>query len=334
MIAEILFLSRQDLMALGIQVKDVIAQVEDAIRQQGLGQVNQPDKIGLHYSHDGALHAMPAHIGAQNALGIKWVGSVPTNGDRGLPQTTGIIVLNDPTTGFPNCVMDGTWITAMRTGAVSAITAKHLAPKRVDTLGLIGTGVQMRTQLLALNEVLKPQTVKVYDIRPDAVEAFVTQMRDLVDVPIEAADGHRGAVEGADVVVTATWLFPPNNPPIEKAWMKRGMLAMPIEGDTMWQPDTYLTADKYTCDRWASITDFAQHGWFPQGLPKLHAELSEIVAGKKPGRESDAETIVAMNTGMAIEDITMAKLAYDRAVQQGLGQKLPFITAADEIYQF
>src|SRR4051812_38184715 len=240
MIAEILFLSRQDLMALGIQIKDVIAQVEDAIRQQGLGQVNQPDKIGLHYAHDGALHAMPAHIGSQQALGIKWVGSVPTNGDRGLPQTTGIIVLNDPTTGFPNCVMDGTWITAMRTGAVSAITAKHLAPNRVDTLGLIGTGVQMRTQLLALNEVLKPQTVKVYDIRPDAVEAFVTQMRDLVDVPIEAADGHRGAVEGADVVVTATWLFPPNNPPNEKAWMKRGMLAMPIEGDTMWQPDTYL----------------------------------------------------------------------------------------------
>src|SRR5207249_450691 len=176
-----------------------------------LGQVAQPDKVALHYTPDRVLHAMPAYIPSQQALGIKWVGSVPANHARALPQTSALVVLNDPETGFPVAVLDGTWITAMRTGAVSAITAKYLAPPRAEVLGLVGCGVQQRTQLLALAAVLRPQQVRVYDVQPEAMEAFARQMRDLVDVPIEACDGPRAAVEGADVVVSATWLLPPTD---------------------------------------------------------------------------------------------------------------------------
>ena len=101
MLAELLFLSRQDLIGLGLTIHDVIAVVEDAIRQQSLGQVNMPDKVALYYKKNGALHGMPASIGSQQALGIKWVGSVPGNNERDLPQTSGLIILNDPQTAFP-----------------------------------------------------------------------------------------------------------------------------------------------------------------------------------------------------------------------------------------
>ncbi len=333
-LAEILFLSRQDLMGLGISMPDVIATVEEAIRQLALGQVNQPEKIGLHYTPDRALHAMPAYIAPQQALGIKWVSSVPANTERGLPQTAGLVVLNDPETAFPVAVMDGTWITAMRTGAVSAVTARYLGPRRVEVLGLIGCGVQMRTQLLALNPTLRPRQVRAFDIRPAALEAFVSQMQELVDVPIAACGSAREAVDGADVVVSATWLLPPQNPPIKRDWLKPGSLMLPIDIDSVLEPEVYLTADKFVCDRWRAILDIHEHGWLPAGLPTLYAELAEVVGGQKPGRESDDERIVAMNTGMALEDVSMAKLAYTRAVQRGVGLRLPFISSRDELYQF
>src|SRR5690349_9202954 len=133
-LAEMLFLSRQDLIAVGITMREVIDTVEDAIRQQADSRVIMPDKVALYWQQNRVLHAMPASVGSQTALGMKWVASVPANNERGLPQTSGLIVLNDPQTGFPLAVMDGTWITAMRTGAVSAVAAKYLARRQARVL--------------------------------------------------------------------------------------------------------------------------------------------------------------------------------------------------------
>ncbi len=334
MLAELLFLSRQDLIGLGLTIQDVIAVVEDAVLQQSRNQVNMPDKVALYYERNRALHGMPAYVASQGALGIKWVGSVPANNERDLPQTSGLIILNDPQTAFPTAVIDGTWITAMRTGAISAITARHLAPSQVRVLGLVGCGVQMRTQLLALNTVLKPERIQVYDTRPAAMDAFVAQMSTLVDTPLEPCGTAQSAVEGADVVVSATWLLTPPDPIIRAAWIKPGALAMPIDVDSIWEPAAYLNADKFITDRWGPIEHLGEIGGFPGGLPTLHAELHELVGGTRPGRESDDEYIVAMNTGMAIDDIPLAKLAFDRAVAGGIGTRLPFITSAEEVFQF
>jgi len=334
MIAEILYLSRQDLIGLGISIRDTIAVVEDALRQQAAGQVLMPDKVGMNYLPNRFLHAMPAFIPAQQALGMKWVGSIPENNANDLPQITGLVVLNDPETGFPVAVLDGTWITAMRTGAVSAITARHLAPRDVQVLGLVGCGVQMRTQLLALATVLKPRQVRVYDVRPHAMDAFVSQMSQLVEAPIEPCGGPREAVEGADVAVSATWLLSEPNPIIKDAWLKPGALALPIDVTSVWEPRALKRVDKFVTDRWEPLTHFGDSGGFPEGLPTLHAELHEIVSGARPGRESDDERIMAMNTGMAIEDMTMAKLAYERARARGLGTRLPFIQSREEVFQF
>jgi len=294
----------------------------------------QPSKVGLPYKRDAWLHAMPAYIPAQDALGMKWVASVPANNQRDLPQITGLVVLNDSETGFPIAVMDGTWITAMRTGAVSAITARYLAPREVAVLGLVGCGVQMRTQLMALNTVLTPRQIRVFDVRPQAMDRFIAQMAPLVEAPLEPCASPQQVVEGADVAVTATWLLSPPNPIIRDAWLKPGALALPIDVDSIWEPRSYQNVDKFVTDRWEPLTHFTEGGGFPEGLPKLYCELHELVSGARPGRESEHERIMAMNTGMAIEDIPMARLAYRRAIERGLGTRLPFITAAEEVFQF
>ena len=334
MLAEILFLSRQDLIGLGITMPEVIDVVEDAIRRQGAGEVLMPDKLALFWKQNANLIAMPAYVGARDALGIKWVGTVPANNDRDLPQTSALVILNDPQTAFPIAVLDGTWITAMRTGAVSAVAAKYLAPRDVKVLGLLGCGVQMRTQLLALTTVLKPEQVRVYDLRPAAMDAFVSQMSALVEAPIEPCSTPRDVVVGADVVVSATWLSTPPTPIVQDEWLKPGVLALPIDSDSIWDPRAYKRADKFLTDRWEPLKHFAEVGFFPEGLPQLYAELHEVVSGSKPGRESDDERIVAMNGGMAIEDVTMAKLAYERALRRGAGTRLPFISSPEEVFQF
>jgi ornithine cyclodeaminase/alanine dehydrogenase-like protein (mu-crystallin family) len=334
MIAELLYLGRQDLIRLGITMADVIAVVEAAIRQQSQGKVRMPAKATLAWKAGGRLNGNCAFIESPAALGIKWNAEVPANVEDGLPNLTALIVLNDPKTGFPIAVLDGTWITAMRTGAVSAVTARYFAPELVTTLGLIGCGVQMRTQLLALATVLRPATVRVYDERPAATEAFVAQMSRRVEIEIQSCRGAREAIEGADVVVSATRFVTPPQPTLKGEWLARGALALPIDVASAWEPSAYLEADKFVTDRWDVLKTVAESGHFPQGLPRLHAELHEVVEGKVPGRESDGERIVVMNEGMPIEDMATGRLAYDRALAAGVGTRLPFIGSPAELVEF
>ena len=136
------------------------------------------------------------------------------------------------------------------------------------------------------------------------------------------------------MAVSATWLLSPPDPQILDEWLKPGALALPIDVTSVWEPQALKRVDKFVTDRWEPLTHFGDSGGFPEGLPTLHAELHEIVSGARPGRESDDERIMAMNTGMAIEDMTMAKLAYERARERGLGTRLPFIQSREEVFQF
>jgi ornithine cyclodeaminase/alanine dehydrogenase len=333
-IAELLYLSRHDLVRLGITMLDVMATVEEALRQQSRGAVKMPAKATLAWKDGGRLNGNCAFVESPAALGIKWNAEVPANVDAGLPNLTALIVLNDPGTGFPVAVLDGTWITAMRTGAVSAVTARHFAPTRTDTLALIGCGVQMRTQLLALAPVLRPAVVRAFDERPAALHQFVTQMGPRVSLDIRPCATAREAIEGAQVVVSATKFATPPEPSLERAWLAPGTLALPIDVASAWEPAAYLGADKFVTDRWDILRVVAESGHFPAGLPRLYAELHEVVGGRKPGRESDAELIFVMNEGMPIEDVATGRLAYDRACTAGVGTWLPFIASASDLLEF
>jgi len=328
------YLGRSDLVLLGLDMPAVIATVRKAILQQGAGGVVMPSKTTLAWKEGGRLNGNAAFVADPPSLGIKWNAEVPANVAKGLPNLTALVLLNDPDTGFPIAVIDGTWITAMRTGAVSAISAQLMAPRQVTELTLIGCGIQMRTQLLGLLSVLDPGTIRVYDIRPEAAEAFVTQMGHRTGRSISIAPDAESAVRGADVIVSATKFTLVPEPTLKGEWVKPGALLMPIDVASVWDSPAYLAPEKFVTDRWDVLMSVAAAGHFPGGMPRCHAELHEVVSGAKPGRETDQETIVVMNEGMPIEDTAVGQLALDRALAMGLGTTLAFIEAVEDLYRF
>lgn len=329
----ILWLSRADLLGLSLSMSDVIAAVEECLLAQAAGHTLMPGKVALPWKEGGRLNGNAAYLTQTGALGIKWNAEVPANVARGLPNLTALVILNDPVTGFPVAVIDGTWITAMRTGAASALVARHLAPERVEKLALIGCGVQMRTQLLGLLEVIAPARIVIADIRPEAARAFQSQMQARTGRQIEVAADAEAAIRGADVVVSATKFAVTPEPCLRRGWISPGALVMPIDVGTVWDPAAYLEADKFVTDRWDMLTWLSGEGHFPQGLPRLHAELHELLSGARPGREG-GETIFSMIEGMPIEDMTLARLVAIRAAGAGVGQWLDFLEDPATNYDF
>jgi ornithine cyclodeaminase/alanine dehydrogenase len=320
--SEVLFLTSADVTGLGITMPEVLGVIELTLNEHGKGQVQMPPKGRIVPRANSEIEAMPAFIPSQGALGMKWVGSFPENYRRQLPQTTALLVMNDVATGVPKVIMDATWITAMRTGAVTAISAKHLARRDSRVLGVIGCGTQGRSNLLALDHVLPIEEVRVFDIRSEAAKDYVHDMTATIGKRIQALRSPQQVVEGADVVITATASLSRPSPSIKDGWFTAGALAMPLDGPSLWEPRTIMSVDKFVCDTWTRIEQKANEGLFPGGLPKLHAEVGEIVAGAKPGRETFDERIMVMNTGMAIEDVALGKLIHKRAVERGVGTVL------------
>jgi len=330
----ILYLSRADLVGLGFEMPEVIEIVRSAILEQHKQAVIMPSKASLQWKDGGRLNGNAAFISDPPSLGIKWNAEVPANVGNGLPNLTALVLLNDPVTGFPTAILDGTWITAMRTGAASAITASHLAPSRVAKLCLIGCGVQMRTQVLGLLSTIEPRDICIYDIKPEASAAFAAQMSERTGKQITVCKSAEEAVRDADVVVSATKFQIIPDPSLKGEWLKPGALLMPIDVATVWEAAAFLSADKFVTDRWSILQSVADAGHFTDGMPPLYAELHEIVAGSKKGRENDEEFIVSMNEGMPIEDMALGQLAVDRALAAGRGTLLPFIDNVEDLYRF
>jgi len=170
---EIIYLSQKDVVAINVEMEKVIGLVEKGLLEHGKSRVENPPKPGIHATHNSFIHAMPAYFKNLKIGGIKWVSGYPDNRKIGLPQIIGIIILNDMRTGAPVCIMDGTWITAVRTAAVSAVTAKYCARKDAKVLGIIGAGVQGRQNLIALKIVLPGlSNARIYDINPEAAMKY------------------------------------------------------------------------------------------------------------------------------------------------------------------
>ena len=151
---EFLYLSRSDVERINIPMRDIIDALDDMFKEKGNGRVEMPPKPGIHTRPDAFIHAMPAYIPSTEAAGMKWVSGYPENQGKGLPYITGLLILNDADTGVPIAVMDATWITAMRTGAATAVAAKYLARPGSSSVGILACGVQGRTNLEALSDRL------------------------------------------------------------------------------------------------------------------------------------------------------------------------------------
>jgi ornithine cyclodeaminase/alanine dehydrogenase len=319
---ELLFLSRKHIEAVGLSMSEIIVAVEEAFKEKGRGHAEMPPKPGIHPSADAFIHAMPAYLPNMRAAGIKWISGYPENFKRGLPYISGLLLLNDPDTGLPVAVMDGAWITAKRTGAATAVAAKYLARKDSKSLAVLGCGVEGRSNLEALHEVIRDmQEVRAYDVSPTSLQRYVDEMSAKLGVIVKPVKSPREAIEGADVIVTAGPILKNPNPAIASSWVKNGVFACPIDFDSYWKPEAMHSMHKFCTDDIEQLLYYKSTGYF-QDIPKVYADLDQIVLGKRTGRENDRERIMSMNLGLAIEDMAVAVRLYERAKEHNVGQWL------------
>jgi len=317
-----LYLSRANVEAAGLDLKTMIGLLETAFREKGHGRVEMPPKPGIHTQPDAFLHAMPAYIPALHSAGIKWVGGYPENFKRNLPYITGLLVLNEVETGIPYAVMDCTWITAHRTAAASALSAKYLARPESHQAGILACGVQGRTNLEALATLFAITRAFAYDIRRDVQDRFVANMRTKLGVEVIGVNDPREAVVASDLVVTSGPILKHPTPTIEAGWLQPGAFASAVDFDSYWTPAALAEFDKVTTDDHAQFQYYKTAGYF-QHTPDPRADLGEIVAGTKPGRERAEERTLAVNLGLALEDMAVAPEIFRRARERGLGTWLP-----------
>lgn len=316
---KLLYLSGADVEAVGVGVGEVIEAVEWAFVEKGHGRVEMPPKPGIHPAEDSFIHAMPAYIPALRAAGLKWVSGYPKNPHRGLPYISGLIVLNDPDTGLPVCVMDAAWVTAMRTAAATAVAAKYLAREDAETVAIVGCGVQGRTNAAALKELLPClRRVRAYDIRPEALSSYVAEMQARLGLEVQACAGPERAVRDADVIVTATPIVKEPRPLLALDWLKPGAFVCPLDFDSYVKSEVFAAADKFYTDDVEQERYYRQVGYF-RDLPQPQGDLGEVVVGVKPGRERADELIVSLHLGLAIEDMATGALVFERARAAGIG---------------
>jgi len=318
----LLYLSQADVASVGLTMPDIIAALEQMFREKGEGRVEMPPKPGIHTSPDAFIHAMPAYIPALKSAGVKWVSGYPENYKRGLPYITGLLILNDPQTGMPLAVMDCVWITAKRTGAATAVAAKYLARPNSEVVGILGCGVQGRSNLEALHVCLPLKRVLAYDVDPQAQQRYVQEMHERLGLEVVPVREPKQAVAGCDVVVTAGPILRVPHATIKPGWFGPGSFASLVDFDSYWHPDALREADKFCTDDVPQLEHYREAGYF-QDIPPIYADLGELVTGQKPGRETEAERTLACNLGLALDDMATAPLIYRRALERGIGTWLP-----------
>ena len=311
----------------------VLRIVEQVYRFHGEGKVVMPTKITLDLGegrpwppYKGFMNAMPAYLGDVDMAGIKWAGGFQDNYKVGLPYISAIILLINPKNGIFLAAMDGVYITAIRTGAASAICAKALARKDASILGIIGAGVQGRMHLRAFQQVFKLKEVRVFDIKEGAAEKYREEMKAELGLNILPKRSYQEVTEGADIVCTVTI---GDEPMVKKEWLKKGSLVISAGSYQELDPGVVLSADKIVVDHWGQASHRGELAKLVEagkiGEKNIHAEIGDILAGKKKGRERDDENILAVPIGLGSVDIGCAVEVYRKAKEKGIGTPFSFV---------
>ncbi|MBN2487525.1 MAG: alanine dehydrogenase [Methanosarcinaceae archaeon] len=322
---EILWLAQKDVKCV-LDMASAMDVVEKAFKQHGLKKVQMPPKTYLYFEkHNGDLRTMPAFLEEQDITGVKIVNVHPDNFGKGLPTVMAVMVLNSTSTGAPLVVMDGTYLTGIRTGAAGGVAAKYLARKDSKVVGMVGSGSQARTQLLALAQVFDIEQVKVTNRNIKGCEEFVKAMESYVKFEMLITPSVEEVCD-CDILVTTT---PVRSPLVRSEWIKPGTHINAIGADAMGKEELdpqILTRAKIVVD---DIVQASHSGEVNMPLSTgvissgdIYGELGEVVAGIKPGRTGKDEITVFDSTGLAIQDVATANLVYGKAVERGIGRKL------------
>ena len=314
-----------------IAMKEIIENVETAYKVHAERRVQMPPKEYIFYKKfRGDLRIMPCFIRGLNESGVKNVNVHPDNPRKyGLPTVMAMIELVDPKTGFPVSVMDGTWITNMRTGAAAGVATKHLARDNSEIVGLVGAGVQAATGLEAINEVMDIKEVRVSCRTCETRDIFAQRVSEKYGIKATAVDTIKEAVQGADVLLTTT---PSREPVVKSKWVSPGthINAMGADAPGKQELDSHIMQKaKIFIDCW----DQASHSGeinipVHEGLVRqsdIMGKIGDVIIGAVPGRTSDEEITVFDSTGLAVQDIVTAWNVYEKALQKGVGQKMNFL---------
>jgi len=329
--ASFIFLSQEDVVSAGgLDMAPTMEIVERALRLHATGQAVLPPKVSIHWGHDldseereGRIMAMPAYVGGElDVAGLKWMPSVPGNAARGLPRGIGMILLSDRQTGLPVALLDGTIVSAMRTGAVGGIVALLFANPGRSLVAILGAGVQATTQLKALELVLPLEEVRVWDVDPERARMFCErEARDgFALVPVnDPAD----ACREAPLIVAATMAPEPYVPP---EWVAPGGTFLSISS---FDPTIELIrqADVLVVDVWEHDIDHPSRPFaraLAAGIVSREdvVQLGEVLTGLKPGRTDPTQRVFVSPVGLGIEDVAGAWRVVQRAKELGIGTPL------------
>ena len=319
---ELLYLNEGDVTKL-LDMPGAISVVEEAFLEHGMGRVQMPPKSYLYFP-TGDLRTMPAYLETAGIAGVKIVNVHPGNPEAGLPTVMAVVVLNSIETGAPLAVMDGTYLTDMRTGAAGGVAADRLARTDAAVVGMVGVGRQARTQLRAICEVRSIEAVKITDCSDASCRQFIDDTKDL-GCEITVVDGIRQVCD-CDILVTTT---PVREPIVADGWVPDGTHINAIGADAAGKEELdpeILKRSRIVIDDPAQAFHSGEVnvplklGIISEG--DIYGTLGEIVAGIKPGRTDDDEITVFDSTGLAIQDVSTANHVYQQAVRKGIGTYL------------
>jgi len=325
------YLNGPDVARLALTDGEILDAVTAGLSAQGQGQTVIEPRMHLSPGspYNGHFNVLRGFIEPLALAGVKVVGDYVDNYRRGLPSEMGLLNLFDPATGQPVAIIDAAGLTDMRTGAVTAIGAKHLALKDSRVLGHVGARGTAYWNVRLLDSLFHFDEIRVHSRRPESRGDFAARLSRDLGKPVSATDDWESCVRGADIVVEASRLQQPE-PLLKTAWIKRGAFVVPY--GTMSAVELSLTdiMDKLVVDDWGqckagpfgSLRAHVNAGKL--SVATLHAELGEIVAGRKPGRERDDETILLWHRGLSLSDIALGHAMLQKARRMGIGQQLRY----------
>ena len=331
---KILYLSQSDVIKNGAtSMNDVINDLENQFRVQDSGDYLLPPKIVLKWPGEhseetvGRINAMAGYLGGNVKMaGLKWIGSGPQNPFKyNLPRASAIIILNDPITMIPIAIMDGTVISAMRTGGLTGLCCKYLAPSNSEIVALFGAGVQCKTQIMGIMSTTPTvKRIRIYDYYQERSVAFAKDMEKRIGVEFEVVTDRAKNARDADIIVTATTA---TEPVLRLSDITKGCYIAHIGGMEI-DYDIIYKADKVVMDNWEvskhrlgdTLSYMASRGMIDDG--RIDASVTDLVCGKKIGRENDEQITYTSNVGLGTYDVAVATRVYRNAQSSGLGTEL------------
>lgn len=337
-----LFINSEDIQNLHLTNEEILGAIEQNLRDQGNGKtVIEPRTMLVpdcesQDNPNGHFNILRGYVEPLEAAGVKIVGDFYYNYKLGYPSEFCMLNLLNPKNGIPLALIDATDITAMRTGALTAIGAKYLAKKDSKILGHLGARGSSWWNVVLLDSIFDFDEIRVNSRRPESRNDFAERLSKKLNKPVRVCENSQECLEGADILVEATRLLAPE-PLLKTEWVRPGSLVIPYGTISAVELDLPDVADKFLVDDYKQCFEFTKKGAFRQHVDSgrlkredVYAELGEVVAGKKPGRETDDETIILWHRGLSINDVALGHLIYKKALEKGIGTKLRYWTEHED----